>query len=157
MAESRSGELRRLRWSVPHADISTNEWLDKQYDISQSLRILIRESIQREGYIDVANKPVEQLPRRGRPPGGDSSSGDDAQDTQREASVPSAVAAVAAGAAAGRPPADAGEESTDRHASAPREGYTGDLSWDGPVGTPIGDDPVDADQVDMDSIFGQRD
>ncbi|MFC4048332.1 hypothetical protein ACFOY4_01440 [Actinomadura syzygii] len=48
--------------------MSTNRWLDEQADISRSLRVLIRESIQREGYIDVDNKPVEQLPRRGRPP-----------------------------------------------------------------------------------------
>ncbi|MGW1616938.1 hypothetical protein ACWCQZ_47720 [Streptomyces sp. NPDC002285] len=36
--------------------------------ISQSLRLLIRESIQRDGHVDVHYKPVEQLPRRGRPP-----------------------------------------------------------------------------------------
>lgn len=61
-------EPRRLRWSVPRADESTNRWLDAQYDISRSLQLLIRESIQRDGYIDVVNRPVEQLPRRGRPP-----------------------------------------------------------------------------------------
>ncbi|MFE4332489.1 hypothetical protein ACFRQM_24615 [Streptomyces sp. NPDC056831] len=44
------------------------EWLDEQENISQSLRLLIRESIQRDGYIDVVYKPVDQLPRRGRPP-----------------------------------------------------------------------------------------
>lgn len=65
-----SSEPRRLRWSVPTADTSTNEWLDLQYNISQSLQLLIRESIQRDGYIDVVNRPVEQLPRRGRPPVG---------------------------------------------------------------------------------------
>lgn len=64
-------DLRRLRWSVPRADESTNRWLDLQYDISRSLQLLIRESIQRDGYIDVVNRPVEQLPRRGRPPAGD--------------------------------------------------------------------------------------
>lgn len=62
-------EPRRLRWSVPPADESTNRWLDEQYDISRSLQLLIRESIQRDGYFDVVNRPVEQLPRRGRPPG----------------------------------------------------------------------------------------
>lgn len=61
-------DLRRLRWSVPNVDVATNKWLDAQYDISQSLRELIHEAIRREGYIDVINKPVEQLPRRGRPP-----------------------------------------------------------------------------------------
>ncbi|MET9657829.1 hypothetical protein [Streptomyces sp. NPDC006510] len=53
---------------MPAADTSVIEWLDQQENISQSLRLLIRESIQRDGYIDVFYKPVEQLPRRGRPP-----------------------------------------------------------------------------------------
>ncbi|MFC9755188.1 hypothetical protein [Streptomyces sp. NPDC056921] len=63
-----SGEPRKLRWTVPAVDTSVIEWLDAQKDISQSLRLLIRESIQRDGYIDVFYKPVDQLPRRGRPP-----------------------------------------------------------------------------------------
>ncbi|MDO0916558.1 hypothetical protein QQM39_38780 [Streptomyces sp. DT2A-34] len=53
---------------MPAADTSVIEWLDQQENISQSLRLLIRESIQRDGYVDVYYKPVEQLPRRGRPP-----------------------------------------------------------------------------------------
>lgn len=65
---AKPAEPRRLRWSVPRADESTNRWLDVQHDISRSLQLLIRESIQRDGYIDVVNRPVEQLPRRGRPP-----------------------------------------------------------------------------------------
>lgn len=66
-------EPRRVRWSVPTADVSVNQWLDLQDSISDSLRLLIRESIQRDGYIDVANRPLEQQPRRGRPVGsGDS-------------------------------------------------------------------------------------
>jgi hypothetical protein len=68
-------EPRRLRWSVPRADESTNRWLDEQYDISRSLQLLIRESIQRDGYIDVVNRPVEQLPWRGRPPQGEQDPG----------------------------------------------------------------------------------
>lgn len=62
------GEPRKVRWTVPAADTSVIEWLNVQADISQSLRLLIRESIQRDGYIDVFYKPVDQLPRRGRPP-----------------------------------------------------------------------------------------
>ncbi|MUU73427.1 hypothetical protein [Pseudarthrobacter sp. GA104] len=65
---AKPAEPRRLRWSVPRVDVSTNQWLDTQNDISQSLQLLIRESIQRDGYIDVVNRPIEQLPRRGRPP-----------------------------------------------------------------------------------------
>lgn len=65
---SQPGEPRKVRWTVPAADTSVIEWLNEQADISQSLRQLIRESIQRDGYIDVFYKPVEQLPCRGRPP-----------------------------------------------------------------------------------------
>ncbi|MFJ4316693.1 hypothetical protein ACIP46_15580 [Streptomyces lavendulae] len=64
----RPSEPRKVRWTVPAADTSVIEWLDQQENISQSLRLLIRESIQRDGYVDVYYKPVEQLPRRGRPP-----------------------------------------------------------------------------------------
>lgn len=66
-AASSANAPRRVRWSVPTADVSVNRWLDLQDSISESVRLLIRESIQREGYVDVVNKPVEQLPRRGRP------------------------------------------------------------------------------------------
>ncbi|MFE7114099.1 hypothetical protein ACFU99_01560, partial [Streptomyces sp. NPDC057654] len=62
------GEPHKLRWTVPAADTSVIEWLNAQEDKSQSIRLLIRESIQRDGYVDVFYKPVEQLPRRGRPP-----------------------------------------------------------------------------------------
>ncbi len=62
-------EPRRLRWSVPAVDVSTNRWLDHQENISRSLQLLIRESIQRDGYIDVVNRPVEQLPLRSPAPG----------------------------------------------------------------------------------------
>ncbi|MFD7541270.1 hypothetical protein [Streptomyces sp. NPDC059819] len=65
---NQSGEPRKVRWTVPAADTSVIEWLNEQADISQSIRLLIRESIQRDGYIDVFYKPVDQLPRRGRPP-----------------------------------------------------------------------------------------
>ncbi|KAB7835910.1 hypothetical protein [Streptomyces mobaraensis] len=65
---NQSGEPRKVRWTVPAADTSVIEWLNEQTDISQSIRLLIRESIQRDGYIDVFYKPVDQLPRRGRPP-----------------------------------------------------------------------------------------
>lgn len=73
-------EPRRLRWSVPAVDVSTNRWLDLQNDISHSLQLLIRESIQRDGYIDVVNRPIEQLPRRGRPPQGEPSASSEDED-----------------------------------------------------------------------------
>ncbi|MFD8609467.1 hypothetical protein [Streptomyces sp. NPDC059631] len=65
---SQSGGPRKVRWTVPAVDTSVIEWLNEQADISQSIRLLIRESIQRDGFVDVYYKPVEQLPRRGRPP-----------------------------------------------------------------------------------------
>lgn len=64
----RSGDLRRMRVSFPEADTSTNEWIDRQENLSRSLQVLIRESIMRDGYLDVVNRPVGQMPRRGRPP-----------------------------------------------------------------------------------------
>lgn len=63
------GEPRRIRWSVPPEDTSVIQWLEQQHSISQSLRVLIRDSIERDGYVDAVFRPVRQLPRRGRPPG----------------------------------------------------------------------------------------
>lgn len=68
MAAKQKPEPRRVRLTVPAVDVSTQQWLDLQDDASVSMRLLIRESIERDGYVDVMNKPVEQLPRRGRPP-----------------------------------------------------------------------------------------
>ena len=58
----------RKTFSIPKADESTLAWCDAQDDASLSLRLLVREEIQKNGYTDTANRPVEQLPRRGRPP-----------------------------------------------------------------------------------------
>lgn len=49
---------RKVQLSVPVADISVIEWLDLQYSPAESVRRLIRESVAREGFIDVANRPV---------------------------------------------------------------------------------------------------
>lgn len=68
MAEGTSVS-KRYRFSVPNEDESTQRWLDAQQNLSLSLRLIVRRQIEREGYIDVACRPVEQLPRRGRPPG----------------------------------------------------------------------------------------
>lgn len=63
----------RFRVSVPAADEAVLAWIGMQDNHSQSIRMLIRESIERHGYIDVVNRPVAQLPKRGRP----STQGDD--------------------------------------------------------------------------------
>ena len=62
-------EPRRIRVNVPLADESVLAWFEIQENHSQSVRQLIRESIARDGYLDVVNRPVAQLPKRGRPPG----------------------------------------------------------------------------------------
>lgn len=68
-AASTVDESRKVRWSVPAADVSVIDWLDAQHNVGNSLRTLIRESIERDGVVDVYFKPVTQQPRRGRPPG----------------------------------------------------------------------------------------
>lgn len=56
MAESAS--TRKVQITVPFADVSVIEWLDAQYSTAESVRRLIRESVAREGFVDVANRPV---------------------------------------------------------------------------------------------------
>lgn len=61
----------RYRFSVPAADEAVSAWMETQDDPSHSLRALIRENIERHGYTDIVNRPVAQLPKRGRPVAGD--------------------------------------------------------------------------------------
>lgn len=62
-------QTQRFRVNVPAADEAVLEWMAAQYNHSLSVRILIREAIERHGYIDIMNRPVAQLPKRGRPAG----------------------------------------------------------------------------------------
>ena len=61
-------QSRRFRVSVPEADESVLAWICAQSDPSASVRSLIREAIERHGYRDATCYPVQQQPRRGRPP-----------------------------------------------------------------------------------------
>lgn len=61
----------RKRISIPKADDSVLAWWEVQKDSGLSVRLLIRNEIERNGYTDAAFRPVAQLPRRGRPPGAD--------------------------------------------------------------------------------------
>lgn len=61
-------QSRRFRVSVPDADESVLAWIGAQSDLSASVRALIREAIERHGYRDATCYPVQQQPRRGRPP-----------------------------------------------------------------------------------------
>ena len=56
MAETPS--TRKVQITVPAADTSVIEWIELQYSSSESIRRLIREAIAREGFVDVANRPV---------------------------------------------------------------------------------------------------
>lgn len=58
----------RPRFSIPAADTSTSRWWLLQDDPGTSVRMLIRDEIERNGYTDYVNRPVEQKPRPGRPP-----------------------------------------------------------------------------------------
>ena len=59
---------KRFRVSVPETDESVLAWIGAQSDLSNSVRALIRESIEKNGYRDATCYPVVQQPRRGRPP-----------------------------------------------------------------------------------------
>ena len=59
---------KRFRVSVPDTDESVLTWIGAQSDLSASVRALIRESIEKNGYRDATCYPVQQQPRRGRPP-----------------------------------------------------------------------------------------
>jgi hypothetical protein len=63
--QSRSAGKRpphRYRLSVPSADEAVSTWMELQDNQSLSIRMLIRDSIERHGYVDIANRPVAQLP-----------------------------------------------------------------------------------------------
>lgn len=62
-----TGSAKRYRLQVPAADESVQRWLAEQLNISSSLRQLIRDDIQRNGYTDVTCRAVEQGAKRGRP------------------------------------------------------------------------------------------
>lgn len=138
---------RKLRWSVPLVDVSTNRWLDNQHSVGLSLQMLIREAIQRDGYNDVFNKPVEQLPRRGRPPQADPA--DEAEQ------------AVEAEQADGWSQ-DSGQEigSRDAQGDAPALRVARGSDAPPPVDEPQADEPQpqpgESTQVDMDDIFSRR-
>jgi len=80
----------RFRVSVPAADEAVLEWMNLQDNPSLSVRMLIRESIERLGYVDVFNRPVAQLPTRGRPVGPE----EESTETERNAETAAAPVAL---------------------------------------------------------------
>lgn len=57
----------RHRFSVPKADVSVQEWIQNQYNLSVSLRMLIKDYIRVNGTTDVTCAAVEQRGKVGRP------------------------------------------------------------------------------------------
>lgn len=72
-----SAELRK-RFTIPPQDESVLEWVNEQISLSASLRLVIREWIERHGYGDATCLPVAKLPPRGRPPRAVSEADDEA-------------------------------------------------------------------------------
>ena len=80
----------RFRVSVPAADEAVLVWMNLQDNPSLSVRMLIRESIERLGYVDVFNRPVAQLFTRGRPVGPE----EESTETERNAETAAAPVAL---------------------------------------------------------------
>ena len=80
----------RFRVSVPAADEAVLVWMNLQDNPSLSVRMLIRESIERLGYLDVFNRPVAQLPPRGRPVGPE----EESTETERHEETAAALVAL---------------------------------------------------------------
>jgi hypothetical protein len=89
----------RFSMSVPAADEAVLVWMNLQDDPSLSFRMLIRESIERLGYVDVFNRPVAQLPGRGRPVGPEEESTETERNEQTAAAPVALVQQVAPPAA----------------------------------------------------------
>ena len=106
--------VHRFRVSVPSADQSVLAWLAAQDNVSVSLRLLVREAIERDGYCDVLTRPVVQQPRRGRPPGSGGTASSDLTDLLDLSAAPPVLASTAESNAS-RLPAD--EHNTDDSAS----------------------------------------
>lgn len=68
MSAAEQPSSRKIKVTVPAADVSVLAWAERQASVSDSFRALVKESIRRRGYVDVVNEPVHQEPRRGRPP-----------------------------------------------------------------------------------------
>ncbi|MGY4541369.1 hypothetical protein ACVWY0_001278 [Arthrobacter sp. UYNi723] len=87
-AKAAKQQPQRFRVSVPAADEAVLAWMDLQDNPSLSMRMLIRENIERNGYVDVINRPVVQLPKRGRPAGSE----EELSDPAEQAGAPRAAA-----------------------------------------------------------------
>ena len=106
--------VHRFRVSVPDADQSVLAWLAAQDNVSVSVRLLVRDAIERDGFCDVLTRPVTQQPRRGRPPGSGGTASSDLTDLPDLSAAPPVLASTAESNTS-RLPAD--EHNTDDSAS----------------------------------------
>lgn len=60
-------ETIRYRFTVPTDDTSIVDWCAEQYNLSASLRTLVKAYVEEHGFTDPTCGVVSQLPRRGRP------------------------------------------------------------------------------------------
>ena len=68
MAE-RKTDSERFRFTVPAKDADALAWITEQSNLSMSLRMLIRQSIARDGIVDITCKPITPGVSPGRPKG----------------------------------------------------------------------------------------
>lgn len=57
----------RFRFTVPGKDVETLAWINEQSNLSYSLRSLIRQSVARDGIVDITCKPITPGVSPGRP------------------------------------------------------------------------------------------
>ena len=68
MADERKKDTRyRPRLAIPESDEQVIEWMQTQSDLSNSIRRLVRDSIRRQGMVDIDCLPVTPGVHPGRP------------------------------------------------------------------------------------------
>lgn len=60
-------QKKQFKLSVPVQDVSVLEWMEKQNNVSDSIRALIRADVEINGFDDVFCRPVLPKPKVGRP------------------------------------------------------------------------------------------
>lgn len=114
MAES--DELRRVRFSVPVADTAVFEWLAAQSTPSVSIRMLIHEQVENQGFLDVTCRPVEP----GSALAGQQEDTTSTGASSTRAAIPDAVTAAPAGQGPQRRQRPSGQLSIDEVMAATR-------------------------------------
>lgn len=53
----------RYRFSVPEQDTAVHEWIKNQLNVSMSLRMLIKDDVNRNGYSDLTCRVTREIPK----------------------------------------------------------------------------------------------